>query len=55
MAGLIGAEDEIRGWAREHGGQPLPMRRSRLVSLNFASLHQLDGWLRQVEALRPTA
>jgi hypothetical protein len=27
----------------------------RMVTLNFASWNQLDGWLRQVEALRQAA
>jgi len=29
--------------------------REKLVSLNVASWNQLDGWLRQVEALRRVA
>jgi hypothetical protein len=28
---------------------------SRMVSLNFASWNQLEGWLRRVEALRLAA
>ena len=35
-------------------GLLMPVERE-LVSLNFASWNQLDGWLRQVERLRQVA
>jgi hypothetical protein len=31
------------------------VEKSRVVSLNFTSWNQLDGWLRQIEGLRRAA
>jgi hypothetical protein len=51
----------LRGFVRgEACGRPLTWRRLRvlmkkMVSLNFASSNQLDGWLRWLDSLRPAA
>ena len=39
----------------ESGGAKFPRSVEDEVSRNFASWNQLDGWLRQVEALRAAA
>jgi hypothetical protein len=55
---FVPLEDEIQASATEILARFPPLvntRRSRSVSLNFASWNQLDGWLRQVESLRRAA
>jgi hypothetical protein len=42
-------------WLTDTAGKSLKMPREVVVSLNFASWNQLDGWLRQVEWLRRAA
>jgi hypothetical protein len=47
-----GRRPASRGWVVR--GEPVRAKRA-VVSLNFTSWNQLDGWLRQVEVLRRAA
>jgi hypothetical protein len=52
---LLTRKPEPEEGALENPGQNSGQNTGNLVSLNFASWNQLDGWLRQVDGLRRAA
>jgi hypothetical protein len=43
------------GWSFRFAALAQDIRREMMVSLNFASWNQLNGWLRQIDELRRAA